>query len=163
MKTIAICLGDVCTGAMSRICTKMTCMSIVAVSLVFVSGCGEAGRQDASTEKIAALEKDVARLRNEVRELRHRIEVDAKPRSRTAMSPFPNRPGHPDIGASGDLRNGKSPLPRPIMREDPAKMTPEQRRAWHEERRRLREERKRERMSDSEKHSQTNQVKGEDK
>ena len=164
MKKIVFCLGDACIGAMARICTKMTRVSIVvAVSLAFVAGCGDADRHGTSAEKIAALEKDVARLRNEVRELRHRIEVDAKARSRSATPLLPHRSVQPDRGAPEDLRNGKLPLPRPVMREDPAKMTPEQRRAWHEERRRMREERKRERMSDSEKQLQTNQINGENK
>jgi len=136
---------------------------VAAILFSFVVGCGDANRQGASAEKIAALEKDVAGLRKEVRELRHRIEVDEKTRSRSAMSQSHHRPGLPAIGAPEDLRNGKLPLPRPVMREDPAKMTPEQRRAWHEERRRMREERKRERMSDSEKQLQTNQIKGENK
>ena len=151
-------------GDMARIFAKMACMSIVvAVSLVFVAGCGDADRQGASAEKVAALEKDVARLKNEVRELRHKIDVEAKTRPRSAMSQLPNRSGQQAIGAPEDLRNGRLPLPRPMMREDPAKMTPEQRRAWHEERRRMREERRRERMSDSEKHPQSNQTKGENK
>ena len=157
-------MGNVCISDMARVCIKMACVFIVvAVSLVFVAGCGEADRQGASAEKIAALERDVARLKNEVRELRHRIEVDAKTRSRPAMSQSPHRPEQQSIGTQEDLRNGKLPFTRPVLRDDPAKMTPEQRRAWHEERRRMREERRRERMSDSEKQTQTNQIKGENK
>lgn len=164
MKAYTLWLYGACAGAMSKIRIKKASVSIVAiVSLAFVAGCGDVNRLDASAEKIAALEKDVARLRNEVRELRHRIEVDAKTRAHTATSQLPQWSGRPGIGASGNGRNAQSPLARPEMREDPAKMTPEQRRAWHEERRRVREERRRERMSDSEKSTKTNTNKGESK
>ena len=50
------------------------------------------------------------------------------------------------------------------MRMDPAEMTPEQRRAWHEERRRMREERMREKaISESGKQTETKTEKGEAK
>lgn len=149
-------------------------MAVVAATMVaFVAGCGGegAGKQEVSTqnpsaEKIAALEKDVARLRNEVQLLRHQVEVEAKMRSRAAMPSFSRRSGRP--GPDGrfpeDMQNGEFPPRRPpVMREDPAKMTPEQRRAWHEERRKMIEERKRGKISNQGKQANPDTKEGEKK
>lgn len=140
---------------------------VASVALAFFAGCGgdnaeKKQKTSEDAEKIAALEKDVAKLRGEVHDLRRRFEMDAKARSRSAMKTFPNRPDRPGPYALTPeerhnlealrnqeyLRNGGKPPRRPIMREDPANMTPEQRRAWHEERRRMREERMRSKISE---------------
>lgn len=158
-----------------RINIKMLCAAAaVAAAVAFVAGCSckDADRKnDALAEKIAELEKDMSRLKGEVRELRHRIEMEAKMHPPAAMRQSPHRPGRPGPYARGteepqdpkNMRKGEYP-PRhpPMMREDPAKMTPEQRRAWHEERRRMREERMRQKISEPGK--QTNpETKGENK
>lgn len=143
---------------------------LMALNAVFiVAGCGGDGRTDASAAdnaagapgksaalagKVASLEKDVARLRNEVQQLRHRIEVDAKMmHSRRGMAPYRRQPGvgGPDGFREGEFRprhftrrNGGAEMRgNPTAeRKDPAEMTPEERRAWHEERRKMREERR---------------------
>ena len=160
---------------------------IAAVTLLFVAGCGARDQEQQgsssstpngsatgpSAERVAALERDVAKLRAEMQQLRHRIEIDEKMRQRHDGSQLPHRSG---VRTSDDLhkeafrmrhsarRNGSAAMrdappegaqdpatmtpeqrrawyeERRRMFEDPAKMTPEQRRAWHEENRRMREE-----------------------
>ena len=185
--------------------TKMTCAAIFAAAVVlFVAGCGGDGadqQQDRSTgnnavsaekavpangaavsaDRVAALEKDVVKLRNEVQQLRHWIEVDAKMRSRNGMSPYSRQPGsrNPEDLRDAEFRarhfarrNGSAASGNPAAeRQDPATMTPEQRRAWHEERRKMREERrqkmleerKREKISESGKTTSQNNTKEESK
>lgn len=138
---------------------------IVAAAVFLVAGCGgeradqppkqkepqtvvsgDKDKTSVSAEKIAALEKDVAKLRAEVRQLRQRIEMDARMRSRHGMPPYPRQPGvgGPDGSSDGELRPRRFTRrdASSAMRQDPATMTPEQRRAWHEERLRMREERR---------------------
>ncbi len=143
---------------------------ISAVIMAFVIGCGgERGREKSSPSplapspavtnsaeaKVAALEKDVAKLRTEVRQLRQRVEMAEKMRLRHGMPPVQHRPGmlEPEDVRNAEFRarqsarqNGPDAAKRgvpPAGWQDPATMTPEQRRAWHEERRKLREERHR--------------------
>ena len=141
---------------------------VAAVTMAFIAGCGgdgdehpqepvagkvteSAGNAAGKADKIATLEKDVARLNGEVQQLRRRIEIDAKMRSRPGMPPYPYQPGgrRPEDVRGGGFR--RHPVPprdpdstrdNPADRQDPATMTPEQRRAWHEERRKMREERR---------------------
>ena len=139
--------------------------ALAAVTAALIAGCGGEGGDDSppepstssstvpnpSAEKVAALEKDVAKLRLEVQQLRQRIEIDAKMRSRSGMPPYPYQPGgrRPEDMRGGGFRrhpvqprDPDSTRDNPADRQDPATMTPEQRRAWHEERRKMREERR---------------------
>lgn len=147
---------------------------VAAVGLAFFAGCSGADteKQDKSAERLAALEKDVSMLIGEVRALRHQIEKDAKMHSRPAMQRLPLRQNRltPHVRDSEGMRNsenlqsGELPMRSQATRKDPANMTPEERRAWHEERRRMREERRRSKISESGK--QTNpetQKEGENK
>lgn len=147
---------------------------VAAVELAFVAGCGDAdaGKQEPSAERLAALEKNVSMLIGEVRALRHQVEKDAMMRSRPAMQQQTHRQNRPapyvrspvDMRSHEKMRNGELTQRSPAMRKDPADMTPEERRAWHEERRRMREERRRAKISESGK--QTNpetQKEGENK
>ena len=143
---------------------------VAAVTLAFVAGCGgekdesadseaktdSVGKQAVSeslvvTGKIAALEKEVARLRAELHQLRHRVEEEAKMRSRQDQLPPSHRPGsrvpedlrHDEFRARHSARRNDPAMMRggrPAEWQDPASMTPEQRRSWHEERRRMRDE-----------------------
>ena len=159
-----------------RMEVKISC-AVAAVALVIAlvagGGCADSGRKDdASAEKIAELEKDMSRLKGEVRELRHRIEMEAKMHPPAAMRQSHHRPGRPEPYARGteepqdpkNMRKGEFPQRHPpMMREDPAKMTPEQRRAWHEERRRMREERMRQKISEPGKQTNPQSKQGENK
>lgn len=156
---------------MKAITRMIDAAAIAAAVVFFVAGCGgerpdpppkqAAGKTAVSADKaaipanrVAALEKEVARLRNEVQQLRQRIEVDAKMmHQRNGMPPYRHQPGvgGPDGFREGEFRprhftrrNGGAEMRgNPTAeRKDPAEMTPEERRAWHEERRKMREERR---------------------
>lgn len=160
---------------------KVVSLVVIAVTItVLVIGCRDEGEKPqeksaaakvvVAADRLVSLEKDVARLRSEVQQLRHRIERDAKMFSHAGMQRLPygsDQPGR-DVGRPEDLRRGGFRSRRsamrndPAMRMDPAKMTPEQRRAWHEERRRMREERMRQKeISESGKQTNPKTEKGE--
>lgn len=146
---------------------RMTYATLIAVAItLIVAGCGgeggeqknqvadmsaaSAGHVAVPSEKIATLEQDVMKLKTEVQQLRHRIEVDAKTRSRHGEPTYPRQQGsrNPEDLRDAEFRarhlgrrNGSATSGNPAAaRQDPATMTPEQRRAWHEENRRMREE-----------------------
>lgn len=153
---------------------KMRCAALAVMAVAFVAGCGVEREGENSSpspltpnpavtnsaeEKVAALEKDVAKLRNEVQQLRRRIEVDAKMRrlpenlrsddfrarhsarrnGSSAMRDAPSEGGQNPATMTPEQRRAWHEERRRMF-EDPAKMTPEQRRAWHEENRRMRED-----------------------
>lgn len=122
---------------------------IAVMAVAFVAGCGgerEGGDSSSSPStpspavtksaegKVAALEKDVANLRAEVQQLRRRIEVDAQ------MRRLPENSRSDEFRARHSVRRSGSSAMRAVPPgggQDPATMTPEQRRAWHEERRKM--------------------------
>lgn len=150
---------------------------LAAMTASFVAGCGGEGEgkqssspatpnsaaSGPSAERVAALERDVAKLRADVQQLRHRIEMGEKMRQRQDGSQFPHRPG---VRTPEDLRKEEFRMRQSTRRndldvtrkappegwQDPATMTPEQRRAWHEERRKLREEKRRKMLEEVEAH-----------
>ena len=134
----------------------------IVLAATLLCGCSKndeaaAAERQAQAEKIASLEKDVKRLKSEVRDLRRRMEVAPKapkaPMRQGARRPqMPQQIGErrvaPDdllgpVKAQEELKNLDAK--EKLLRERKGKLTKEERRQLHAERRRLHMQRRAER------------------
>ena len=91
---------------------------IAVMAMVLVTGCRDEGEKPqeksvaakvvVAADKIATLEKEMARLKTEVQYLRHRIELESKMHSRASARRFSHRAdgANPGVGSPEDLRKG---------------------------------------------------------